>query len=59
MPRYEYHDEKSNKFWEIEIAGSEVTTRWGKIGANGQAKTKDHGDGDKAQKEFDKLIAVL
>ena len=56
MPRYEYTDDKSNKFWEIEMSGTEVTTRWGKIGTDGQEKTKDFGSEEKAQKEYDKLV---
>ena len=56
MARYEFSDGKSNKFWEIEISGSEVTTTWGRIGTDGQSKTKDYGSADKAQKEHDKLI---
>ena len=40
MRRFEYIDAASAKFWEIEGAGSEVTTRWGRIGTAGQATTK-------------------
>ena len=57
MPRYEYSDDKSNKFWDISLDGSEVTTRWGKIGADGQTKTKSFDDGEAARKEYDKQIA--
>jgi predicted DNA-binding WGR domain protein len=34
----------SNKFWEISQAGNAMTTRWGRIGANGQSKTKTFAD---------------
>lgn len=50
------HYEMDEKFWEISKDGSEVTVRFGKIGSNGQTKTKDYGDDDKAQKEYDKLV---
>ncbi|MEN0065327.1 MAG: DNA ligase [Myxococcota bacterium] len=40
MTRYEFSDGKSHKFWEIERVGTEVTTRWGRIGTDGQSKTK-------------------
>ena len=56
MPRYEFTEGSSNKFWEIEIDGTEVTTKWGRIGSDGQSKTKDHGSDEKAQKEYDKLV---
>ncbi len=57
MPRYEFKEGSSSKFWEIEMSGTEVTTRWGKIGTDGQEKTKDFGTEEKAQKEHDKLVA--
>jgi predicted DNA-binding WGR domain protein len=57
VPRYEFSEGSSNKFWDIAIAGSEVTTTWGKIGTDGQSKTKDFGSAAAAQKEYDKLVA--
>ena len=56
MPRYEYRDHKSSKFWEIERDGSELTTRWGKIGTKGQSKTKSFPSEDKASSEYAKQI---
>ena len=41
---YEYKDNGSNKFWEIYKKGNMITTRWGKIGSNGNILTKDYGD---------------
>lgn len=52
----EFDDGKSSKFWEIEIAGTDVTTRWGRKGSTGQSKTKAFGDEASAQSEFDKLL---
>lgn len=56
MPRYEYVEGSSSKFWEIEISGASVTTRWGRIGTAGQEKTKDFASAEKARAEYDALI---
>ncbi len=40
MPRYEFHDKKPKKFWEISLKGKDVTTHWGRIATAGQTKTK-------------------
>ena len=53
---FEYRDDKSAKFWEIAIAGSDVTVRYGRIGAAGQSQTKTFGDAAAAQRHADKLI---
>lgn len=52
----EFSDGSSNKFWEIEISGNDVTTRWGRIGTDGQSKTKSFPNAAAAQKEYDKLL---
>lgn len=57
MPRYEFSDDKSNKFWEIQLEGKSVTTHWGRIGTDGQTKSKGYGSDDEAKKEYDKAIA--
>jgi DNA ligase-1 len=54
---FEFVDGTSNKFWEIWMDGKDVTTQWGKIGTNGQTKTKTFADEAKAKKEYDKLLA--
>ncbi len=54
---FEFVDGTSNKFWEVWMDGTEVTTNWGKIGTDGQTKAKPFPDEAKAQKEYDKLIA--
>jgi predicted DNA-binding WGR domain protein len=46
----------SNKFWEGAVEGAAVTTRWGKVGSDGQTKTKTFGETDEAEKELAKLI---
>jgi DNA ligase-1 len=47
----------SSKFWEISVTGSDMTTRWGRIGSAGQSKTKSFKDEAAAQAQAEKLIA--
>jgi predicted DNA-binding WGR domain protein len=57
MPRYEYVDGASKKFWEIALDGTSFTTTYGRIGTDGQTSTKEWDDEERAKKEHDKLIA--
>jgi predicted DNA-binding WGR domain protein len=57
MPRYEFSEGGSNKFWEIERDKKSVTTRYGRIGSDGQATSKSFDSEEKAIKEYDRLIA--
>ena len=57
MPTFEFRDDKSSKFWGIELRSKSFTVRYGKIGTTGQAQTKEFADEAKAKKEYDKLIA--
>lgn len=57
MPRYEFVEGSSSKFWVIELEGSSFTTTYGKIGTDGQTSVKDWDSEEKAKKEYDKLIA--
>jgi uncharacterized protein (TIGR02996 family) len=57
MPRYEFSEGSSNKFWEIELTGSSFTTTYGKIGASGQTTLKSFKDDAAAKKEYDKIVA--
>jgi predicted DNA-binding WGR domain protein len=50
--------EKSEKFWEISVDGSDVTVRFGKIGAQGQTTVKTLDSADAAEAEAAKLIAA-
>ena len=54
---FEFSEGTSNKFWEIWSDGSEVHTRYGKIGTAGQTTVKDEGDDAKAAKLYAKLVA--
>lgn len=54
--RFEFVDDKSSKFWEVSHSGSDMTTRWGRVGSNGQSKTKTFADEATAAKQTAKLI---
>ncbi len=56
-PRYfEYVEGCSNKFWEVSQSGNAMTTRWGRIGSNGQSKTKTFADEQAAANAMARLI---
>jgi predicted DNA-binding WGR domain protein len=57
MPRYEFSEGSSNKFWEISLNGKTFTTTYGKIGTSGQNTLKTFKDNAEAKKEYDKLVA--
>ena len=46
----------ASKFWEVWMEADTVSTRWGKIGSDGQTKTKEFADAAKAKKEYEKLL---
>ena len=54
---FELVDDKSNKFWAISLDGVSYTARYGRIGSNGQSKTKEAASEAAAQAAVDKLIA--
>jgi predicted DNA-binding WGR domain protein len=56
MRRFELSDGKSNKFWSVEQEGVELHLSWGRIGTQGQAKTKTFASDAKAEAEATKLI---
>jgi DNA ligase-1 len=53
---FELVEGTSSKFWEVSVNGKDMTTHWGRIGSDGQSKTKTFADAAKAQAEADKLI---
>ncbi len=57
MPRYEFIEGSSSKFWEITLEGTAFTTTYGRIGTDGQSSMKEYDSEDKAKKEYDKLVA--
>ena len=54
---FEFVEGTSSKFWEISLDGTSFTTRFGKIGTDGQMSTKDWPSDAHALKEHDKLVA--
>ncbi len=54
---FELIEGKSSKFWEVQLEGSDVTTRYGRIGTAGQRSTKPFASEALARKEHDKLVA--
>jgi DNA ligase-1 len=56
MRRFEFRDQKSSKFWEIERDGAELVLHWGRIGTDGHKARKPLPSEAKAKAEFDKLI---
>lgn len=56
MRRFEYTDEKSAKFWEVEQSGPDLNIRWGRIGTAGQSQTKNFADAAKAGAAMVKLV---
>ena len=57
MPRYEFSEGSSNKFWQIDLGSKSFTTTYGKIGTSGQTTVKTFKSDADAKKEYDKLVA--
>ena len=57
MPRYEFTEGSSNKFWEIKLSGASFTTTYGKVGSSGQTTLKTFSSEAAAKKEHDRLVA--
>lgn len=57
MPRFEFREGTSSKFWEITLTGHSFTVVFGKIGTAGQTKTKSFFSADAAKNEYESLIA--
>jgi len=53
---FEFVEGTSSKFWEISVAGTDVTVRFGRIGTGGQTKTKSFADEAAAREHADNLI---
>lgn len=46
----------SEKFWEITLTGCDITVRFGKLGVQGQSKTKTFSDPAEAKEQFAKMV---
>ena len=55
---FEFIGGNSRKFWEITVTGSEATVRYGRIGTDGQSKTKSFDDEAAAARHAERLIAA-
>src|SRR5438309_249697 len=58
MRKFEFSEGTSNKFWQIDLSGNKHTVTYGKIGTEGQTKTKDFPDADAAKEDYEKLVAA-
>ncbi len=55
---FEFIGGNSCKFWRITVAGCDVAVRYGRIGTDGQSKTKSFDDNAAATRHAEKLIAA-
>jgi DNA ligase-1 len=53
---FEFAEGGSAKFWEVTVQDTQVTVRFGRIGAAGQTQTKQFGDSESAERHAEKLI---
>ena len=53
---FKFEGDGSSKFWDIEMMGVKLVTRFGSIGTTGQEKVKTFPDAAAAAKEQAKLI---
>lgn len=52
-----FQDFKSQKFWSIDVNGTDITVTYGKLGTDGQTQVKNFGTIEEAEKTANKLIA--
>jgi predicted DNA-binding WGR domain protein len=55
--RWEFVGGKSEKFWEAGLDGTAVTSRYGRIGTNGQTTVKEFDSATKAESYLQRVIA--
>ncbi len=54
---FEFHDDKSAKFWEICVSDATMTVRFGRVGTQGQSQAKSFPDPETARTQAEKLIS--
>lgn len=54
--RLEYHSDSSAKFWQIDVKGTSHTVQFGRVGSDGQRKSKQFASAAEARSDADKLI---
>ena len=52
-----FQDFKSQKFWSIDVRGTDVIVNYGKLGTDGQTQVKNFSSAGEAEKAAGKLIA--
>lgn len=55
--RFQFQQGTSHKFWQISLADTELTVRFGRIGSQGQTTLKSFDSADRAEREMEKLVA--
>lgn len=45
-----FQDFKSQKFWSIEVVGTDITVNYGKLGTDGQTQVKNYATTEEAEK---------
>jgi predicted DNA-binding WGR domain protein len=55
--RFEFVGGTSAKFWEIALAGTSVTVRFGRLGTDGQIHANTFPDAEVARRHAEKMIA--
>jgi predicted DNA-binding WGR domain protein len=53
---FEFVGGSSAKFWQVTVAGCDVTVRYGRLGTNGQTQTRNFHDSAVARRHAEKLI---
>lgn len=53
---FELHSERSAKFWQVERDGADLIVRFGRLGSDGQERTKSLPDATRASDEMKRLI---
>ena len=51
-----FQDFKSQKFWSIDVVGTDVTVNYGKLGTDGQTQVKNFATTEEAEKAANKLM---
>jgi len=54
--RFTFVQGGSSKFWQISLAGTELTENYGRIGTSGQSNLKNFDTAERARREMDKLV---
>jgi predicted DNA-binding WGR domain protein len=56
MRRFEHVEDGAAKFWQVEVLGTTMRVRFGRLGTEGQSKDKELGSAGAAQREAEKLV---